>query len=287
MAGSVLARTPRRVRALPRPNARGKRGSPLLEVATWVMPRDRQICSDLFEHRVLLTHQIEELYFDSGPVTRRRMVRLYRLGLVDRFRPPAIGSSPWHYVLDVLGAKIVAAERGVDFRELKWRKEDIEAWPYRRDLYHLVDTNSFFTRLLWACRTDGKHRLTDWWSEHQTTLRWGSLVQPDGYGRLEGPVGARSFFFELDRDTEGSARLRAKLPGFASVATLDKCPDLVLFCFPDSDREVFARKVLHSPGLTLATSTWDRVHAEPLGGVWLPLGTERRVPLLELPVEAT
>jgi len=145
----------------------------------------------------------------------------------------------------------VAAERGVEFRDLGWRKENVEGWPYRRDLWHVVETNGFFTRLVCACRREGRHRLAQWWSERQAARRWGSLVQPDGYGQLEGPTSTRSFFLELDRDTEGSARLRGKLVGYESVAMIEERPDLLLFCFPDPQREAFARKVLCSPG-TLA-----------------------------------
>lgn len=81
------------------------------------------MCQDLFEHRVLNTHQITELYFPSDHTTRRRLVELYRMAVLDRFRPRASGSAPYHYVLDELRARVVAAERGLEFKELRFRKE--------------------------------------------------------------------------------------------------------------------------------------------------------------------
>lgn len=196
----------------------------------------------------------------------------------------AIGSAPCHYVLDSLGAKIVAADRGIRVHALGWRKEDVEAWPYRRDLWHLVDTNGFFTRHVWACRQRGEYRLTEWWSERRTADRWESIVQPDGYGRLDSPFGARSFFLELDRASEGSARLRGKLEGFRRLSAMGNRPDAVLFVVPDSKREVFVRPHLDSAGMTIATTTWDQVQSDPLGSIWLPISSERRRRLLELPV---
>src|SRR5919108_3499118 len=124
MGGSRGRRTPRPGRAHSRPSVRVKSLFPL---AVSITTRDIQILSLLFEHRVLTIHQIQVIFFKSASVTRRRMLRLYHLGVVDRFEPPtAVGSAPYHYVLDVHGARILAAHRGIEFRDLSWTKENVE-----------------------------------------------------------------------------------------------------------------------------------------------------------------
>jgi hypothetical protein len=253
------------------------------------MQRDIEILQLLYEQRVLTIHQIQYLFFDSAPVTRRRMLRLYRLGVVDRFEPPtAVGSAPYHYVLDVLGARIVAAHRGIEFRDLGWRKENVEGFPWRHEFRHLMETNGFFARLGHACRIDGDHRLVEWLSEQRCRRHFGEACQPDGFGRITGPDGSCSFLLELDRGTESPARLAAKLPTYQSIGLLDDHPDALLFCFPDSDREISARRRLHSTnGIVLATTTLDQHSADPLAPIWLASSSERRVRLLDLPTLRT
>jgi hypothetical protein len=245
------------------------------------------LCDDLFEHRILTTHQIQDCYFSSAAVTRKRLAALYHYRVVDRYRPPVprgLGSAPNHYVLDELGARVVAAERGVDYRELKFRKDNVEELPYRPEVPHLVGINGFFSRLAWACRRDQRVSLTDWLSEKRCGIRWGSIVLADGYGKVEGHNGSRSFLLEFDRGTESSPRLALKLARYEQVALLDEGPDLALFCFPDSRREVLARNAFYDPGMTVATATWDRHSEDPLGRVWLPFGQQRRQRLVELPL---
>lgn len=284
MGGSMDARTPQATRAKRR--TRSLR-SPLLALAGRLTHRDRSLCDDLFEHRILTTHQIQDLYFSSAPVTRRRLAALYRIKVVDRYRPSipqGQGSAPNHYVLDELGARVVAAERGIDYRELKFRKENVEELPYKREVPHLIGINGFFSRLTWACRRDQSVSLTEWLSETRCRILWGSIVLADGYGKVEGPNGSRSFLLEFDRGTESSPRLSLKLARYEQAALLDEGPDLALFCFPDPQREALARKAFYDPGMTVATATWDRHDEDPLGRVWLPFGQQRRQRLLDLPL---
>jgi hypothetical protein len=84
MGGSRDPRTTRPRRARPRPSVRKAN---LLSLSRVLTDRDRRMLEDLFEHRVLTVHQIAEMYFASGPVTRRRMIRLVR---VARGEDPAL-----------------------------------------------------------------------------------------------------------------------------------------------------------------------------------------------------
>jgi Replication-relaxation len=279
MGASMNPRTSRDIRALKRSKIPR---SPLLGLAGRLTNRDRSLCQDLFEHRVLTAHQIGDLYFPSGHTARRRLVELYRLAVLDRFRPPALGSAPNHYVLDELGARVVAAERGLEFNELRFRKEDVDQLPYRRELPHLVETNGFFTRIALACRQDPNYRLAEWWSERRCRSRWGNIVLADGFGILRGPQGECSFLLEFDRGTESPARLRLKLPPYERVALLHDRPHVILFCFPNAVREASVRRGLHPPGMALATASWDRFVEEPLGPVWLAIDEQRRRTLLDL-----
>jgi Replication-relaxation len=64
--------------------------------------RDLEILTALWRHRVLSTAQIKELWWPQARLRKaqERLKELFDLGLVDRFRTPAIrGSYPWIYLL--------------------------------------------------------------------------------------------------------------------------------------------------------------------------------------------
>jgi hypothetical protein len=87
-----------------------------MTVAHRLTERDRSILTMLYRHRVFTTDQLAEMYFDNTNTAQHRLTTLYRLRLVDRFQPldDRYASLPYHYVLDQLGAMVVAAERGED-----------------------------------------------------------------------------------------------------------------------------------------------------------------------------
>jgi len=54
------------------------------------------------------------------------MLQLYRLGLVERFRPHVpTSSAPCHYTLDEPGARLVAARQEIDFGDFPFKKARI------------------------------------------------------------------------------------------------------------------------------------------------------------------
>lgn len=237
----------------------------------------------LFEHRCLTTHQITDLFFDSPRAARERMRELYEIQLVSRFQPQALpgeGSHPFHYVLGPIGARLVAAVRGIDVRTLGYRKGLEEQVAFSPRLPHLLDVNTFFTRLVWACRRRG-HRF-EWWSETRCLRHWGSIVRPDGYGVVRWNGAKLRFFLEMDRGTERPWRLSEKLPRYSEVAYLDDEPKLLLFCFTEIAREVAARKAFTESGLPVATATLDQHIDHPLGFNWLLLDATARTSLMEV-----
>ncbi len=85
-----------------------------------------QLLLQLYEHKILTTHQVHELHFSSEHRARKRLFQLYERAVLDRFRPHQHpGSQPHHYHLDDLGAKLVTAYLAVDLEELRFRKERI------------------------------------------------------------------------------------------------------------------------------------------------------------------
>lgn len=252
-------------------------------LASFLTSRDRKICLDLYEHKVLTTHQVVDLYFDSQRVAERRLLKLFQYGVVLRFRPVLEqGSSPHHFVLGDLGAYVVAAELGVEVKELRLAKDRLAKLAYSPRLAHLVASNDFFSRLVRACRDSDDVSVTHWWGEDRTRRRWGQFVWPDAFGQLQHSGRKQSFFLELDLGTERPWRLAAKLDGYRDISLVKQSPGLLLFCFPDHRREASARKALKPCGMTVATSTIERHSQEPLGENWLALGASRRASLLDL-----
>lgn len=252
-------------------------------LASFLTRRDRKICLDLYEHKVLTTHQVVDLYFDSQRVAERRLLKLFQYGVVLRFRPVLEqGSSPHHFVLGDLGANVVAAELGVEVKVLKLAKDRLVRLAYSPRLAHLVASNDFFSRLVRACRNTDDARVTHWWGEDRARRRWGQFVRPDALGQIQYAGRKQSFFLELDLGTERPWRLAAKLDGYGDVSMVKESPELLLFCFPDDHREASARKALKPCGMTIATSTIERHSSEALGENWLALGANRRRTLLDL-----
>ena len=121
-----------------------------MEVAHRLTERDRSILEMLSRHRVFTTDQLAEMYFDHVNTAQHRLYVLYQLRLVDRFQPldHRYRNLPYHYVLDQLGAMVLAAERDLDPEQLHWRADKSLAIAKSQRLRHLVGVNGFFSALV-------------------------------------------------------------------------------------------------------------------------------------------
>jgi hypothetical protein len=259
------------------------RESSILAVTHRIQERDVRILVDLYEYRVLTTHQIVELHFPSYHVGCRRLRTLDQLGFIRHFQPArSHGSAPFHFVLDEAGAFLVAVRLDVDVKEIGYRPEDAVRIARSQTLGHLVAVNGFFTRLAWACRRSGNVTIAEWLGERRARQGWGVRIEPDGVGSVWDGRAQVRFFFELDRGTETHRQLRAKLQRYSELALLPDVPEVLLFVFPTDRREFEARKCLYPPGLNLATTTLEHAMSDPLGQIWQPLGHPFRLRLLQL-----
>lgn len=266
----------------------------VLEAASRITQRDRQLCRLLLEHQVLTTHQIQQISFNSQRRTELRLGQLHQLRVLDRFRPlVARGSAPQHWVLDSLGAVLVAAERGVDVSDLAWRRDKTIALAGSAQLAHLVGTNGFFCSLLAAARHRPDRELALWWPARRCAGRWGSFVRPDGYGVWVDNDNRTAFLLEHDTGSEPTGRLADKVDRYARLFAATEEQVWVLFNFPGLGREAQARRVLARPGVPVATAVLvpGQTAAD---GVWLPVGAGglaprdgRRLRLAELPTPAS
>src|SRR5918996_3723607 len=167
MGGSVGAPTP--FGRQKKKSSSGKRRTNLYSILSQITDRDMQLLLQLYEHKILTTHQVQELHFSSEHRARKRLLQLYSRAVLDRFRPHQHpGSQPHHYYLDDLGAKLVAGYLAVDPKELRFRKERIFRLSRSRFLEHLRETNGFFPRLAYGCRLSHRSlRLTHWYGERR------------------------------------------------------------------------------------------------------------------------
>lgn len=258
--------------------------SNIQRVASSATERDQLICVDLYEHRVLTTNQLFELHFTSLQRTRARLLQLYDMGVLWRNRPRAhLGSLPWHYTLDEIGAWIVAEHLGIELRAVGYRDDRKRTLVDSPRLSHTRAANSFFTRMIYVARsTESSIEVAEWRGEAWCAGRWQGHVRPDGFARLEGAGESLELLLELDLGTENRSRLEDKMERYRVLARGSTAPDVVVFCFPSEAREASARLVLGGTAMPVATATLDRHLAHPVGAIWLPLGGDRRVRLIDL-----
>ena len=242
-------------------------------------PRDTQLLDAVWEHRVLTTEQLAAIFFPSIHRARHRLLQLFQLAALERFRPwTPIGSSSWHWVLGPAGARHLAAQRGVTLRDLRYRPDSAMSIALSSKLSHQVGVNEFFARLhAHACRRSDGTAVTEWWHERRCASLWGDLARPDAFGRWQevgedGQPASVDFFLEHDTGTETLARVVGKLESYTALAEATGITTPVLFWLPSTTREAHLRQLLATSVVPVATA----VHTPaadadgPAGAVWLP-----------------
>jgi hypothetical protein len=248
-----------------------------LRVVSRLTERDRSIFRLLRSHRVFTTDQLTDLFFDNVNTAQHRLSVLYQLRLVDRFRPLDGGHvlGPYHYVLDELGAMVVAAERDdtADLAKVRWRTEQALAIGRSQRLAHQVGVNGFFVALSAAARREPtRMRLVEWWSEARCRESFGALARPDGLGVWEEAGTSVGFLLEYDRSTEPLSRLADKLPGYEKLRlALDNDFYRLIFVFRSERREAGARAALAQSPVPTATAALLPAQP-PCDAVWAPNG---------------
>lgn len=251
-----------------------------LDVTDRLTGRDRWLLLMLAEHRVLTTTHITDLAFGTTRNAERRLLILYRFGLVDRFRPfTPTGSAPWHYLLTPAGAAHLDEAALVETGYQPKRAFDVAGSP---TLAHTVGTTSVFTRLARVARTTPGTRLETWWPEHRCAVAWDGLARPDGHGVWAEHNRRVAFFIEYDTGTEPLHRLVTKLADYTRLATTTGLRAPVLFWLPNTRRETHLHELLPDPAVPVATTTPETAdHPNgPAGPVWLPTnstGPRRRL----------
>lgn len=236
----------------------------IVRLASHLTERDRRIAKDCFEFRVLTTSQITRLYFPSTRTATARLGMLYRLRVLDRFRPSVPmgkGTAPHHWFLDEAGALIVADLLDRDRSELGWQHSVAASIATSQKLDHHVEVNEFFTRLSVEAQKAGGD-LSEWYGERTLHHMFAGTMIPDGYGVLSLP-GRRALHIlvELDRGSETSARLRKKAADYdchLSYSALGKIDVLVLLLVPSARRATTARAAVAKSAVAIVVAVWSK-----------------------------
>ena len=174
-------------------------GEALLRVQYRITDRDLTLLGWLADHGVLTTDQIAHALFPSLDFAQRRLLKLTKAGLIDRFRPqrPDGGSHPYHYVLSQLGVEVMAAQRDEDDLPRKDRARKRRWWlTNRANLPHLLAVNQFFTDLAGHARTHPDNALERWWPSSR-------CQQPGAFTRLNGDVDVHAWSATVAADGHG------------------------------------------------------------------------------------
>ncbi|WP_331769250.1 replication-relaxation family protein (plasmid) [Embleya sp. NBC_00888] len=259
--------------------------SRIRDLAEQLTDRDRLVVRTLATHRVLTSHRIAELAFDSRSTARRRMKDLETMKAVLRFRPYAErGSNPFHFILASAGAAVMAVEDGEEPGPAARRAlgDHRLVLLSGRRLARVLGVNAFRAALEAHARAHPDTAVEQWYGEgeipHIDVPR--GLDRPDAILiRREGP--ARSTFaLEYDTEIEQPDRLARQAARYACVRP--RCRDgetplgrgvpIVLLGFASALRESNARAALTGSfgEVRIATGVW-RAGTSPAGALWLPL----------------
>jgi hypothetical protein len=290
----------------------GRLGVPDARLWWRLIDRDRLIVSLLAEHHVLTTDQLAAVAFGSARRAQDRLARLTAMGLLWRFRfsLPAGGTSPAHYALGYVGARLVAAQRAAaPPRPAAWQQR-LERLAESPQLRHRLGANGVFCGLAGYARThpdqvagaDGVGGLTMWWPPERAARFFLAypggetvVLRPDGYGCWEAAGRVVRFFLEYDTGTESHTVLADKLAAYAEVPAARF--GILAFTVHTRRREANLHRALRAAlgaagaPLQVATMSRDNGHPDgPAGPVWALWAQQRpaadglrRYRLAELP----
>jgi hypothetical protein len=227
--------------------------------------RDRAILARLAQHEPLTTSELRLLFFTGPRTCRARLKLLHDLDVLTRVYPARAsrgGKTEPLWFLTPHGRILIQAPA---------RRPPGLSIP---DLEHRRDVARFFLSLIQRSLEHNDEGLWSWLGERAAEQALGGAVRPDGYGRYLLPDGELTFYLELDRGTEPTSRVTAKLDAYGRALATD--PDLrlanILLICPSPRR--LASLARHAP--TGPPWTWgstDSHHYQLLGG---PDQTERR-----------
>lgn len=262
----------------------------VLHVQSVLTTRDHQLLRWLDDHGVFTTPQLADALFPSLDFAQHRLQRLTRLKVVDRFRPfrPDGGSFPYHYVIDQLGAEVVAAQRDQPPPRPGHAKTNRRRWTAARTLTHRLGVNQFFTDLTAHARTHPHHTLQRWWPETRCArtgayaypggpmelYTQATTIHPDGHGIWSTNNQPMPFFLEHDTGTEPLTELVRKLVGYARLAHAGGPRWPVLFWLHSTTRAHHLHQQLAPLApLAVPVATASRDHAQnhghsPAGLLW-------------------
>lgn len=266
----------------------GGRPADPLSVLGHLTDRDQLLLDVLEEHQVLTTRQLTELAFPSLDVAQRRLLKLTRLDVLDRFRwHVPLGSQPWHYTLGPIGETLAAAARGAEAPRAAEHRARITRLAKNPRLAHLLGVNGLFTALAAHARAHPGCSLDAWWSERRAARTCAPFAHPDGYGTWTDGARTVEFFVEYDTGTEPLTRLVGKLPGYADLATAGGPHLPILIWMRSARREANLRAALADASTPVTVASASAEHAQasgasPAGPVWLVAVGRPRATLADL-----
>jgi hypothetical protein len=206
------------------PRYRRASSPPRMQLTT----RDVRIISAVCDMRFLTREQVQELLFSPSTAShcKRRLALLYHNSYLDRIYVPslnAFGATKAIYTLASKGAGVVARDRKIELRELRWRPGHND-----RELYfmkHTLSVNDLRIRLTLAAH---EHGLSLAWTDERALrrremkdyvddpVRHGRrlAVVPDGYFTLDSDERTSAFALEIDRATVEEKPFKEKVRGY-------------------------------------------------------------------------
>jgi hypothetical protein len=250
------------------------------EVAKHTTERDREIAWLLYRQKILTTDQLRLLFFGSLRRCQDRLLWLYRHRVIDRFYPAgpfSLGKPQAHWLLDEVGAHLVAARLGRDRRGLGWdRQQDFHE---HAQLAHRLECNKFICSIVAAALDTPDVWVAAWEPGWGAIKPYWSLppyesARPDASLTLSTPFGVAGVAVEWDRATEPMPTLVRKIHGYGQTLERSEHPLNICFVVPSERRaQRFCQESTQDARQLLTARFWvtTTTHLEtrgPLGKVW-------------------